>query len=317
MIGAVVQDYLEIDDRISGQETFLGCFEDAFLNGRDVGLRDGAAEDLVRELKTLTALERPHLDFAVAELPVTASLFLVPALDIGTAADRLAIRNLRRMKLDLDLIALLQFADDDFQVLLSVAGEQKLFGLRIAVEVERGIFLEDSMYRRAEAVFIVASLRFNRVGDSGYRHHRFRIGDRMGLVAERVARQGILELGDGGQITGVDRSDGLEFLAKDEADARETLGRSAVVVVHIVVVPQNAGNDFEITDSPGEGVRNGLVYEHRLRFTIGNRPACIPFSLAYAARRGSRREGSQEIEHRVGSDVVNRRGADDREDLLL
>jgi len=67
---------------------------------------------------------------------MAARLFLVASLDVGAAPDRLAVGNLRRVKLDLDVVTLLELADDDFEMLLAVAGEEKLFRLRVAVEVQ-------------------------------------------------------------------------------------------------------------------------------------------------------------------------------------
>ena len=83
------------------------------------------------------ARQRLHANPAVAELAVAAGLLLVAALHVGLSANGFAIRNFRRVQLDVDAVALLQAADDDLDMLLAAAGEQKFLGLRIAIEAQR------------------------------------------------------------------------------------------------------------------------------------------------------------------------------------
>ena len=104
------------------------------------------------------ARQRLHANPAIAELAVAAGLLLVPALYLGLATNGFAIRNFRRVQLHVHAVALLQTADDDFDVLLSAAGEQKFLGLRIAIEAQRLIFFENALDGVAEAIFILAAL---------------------------------------------------------------------------------------------------------------------------------------------------------------
>src|SRR5205807_8850994 len=94
MVAAVVEDYAEIHHRIPGKVA-AGCrFNNALFHGRNVVLGNGSAKDVIHKLKVLAALQRLHLDLAVAILSVAAALLLVPSLDIGLAPDGFAVRDL-------------------------------------------------------------------------------------------------------------------------------------------------------------------------------------------------------------------------------
>ena len=176
-------------------------------------LGNRAAEDLVGELEVAAARQRLHLDPAIAELAVAAGLLLVAALDVGPAADRLAIGNLRRLQGDIHAVALLQAADDDFDVLLPAAGQQELAGLRVAVEAQGLVLFQDAVDGVAHAVFVVARLGFDGEGDGGLGQLDRRVGDVEALFGQGVAGQGVLELGDGADIAGMQFGDGLQGLA--------------------------------------------------------------------------------------------------------
>ena len=107
-----------------------------------------AAENVVDELDAFAAFDGLHLDAAHAELAVTAGLLFVFAFGVGFAANGFAIRNFGRLEREVDVIALVQLGDDDFDVLLAGAGEQEFLGLRIARETERGVFFEDFVNAR-------------------------------------------------------------------------------------------------------------------------------------------------------------------------
>ena len=115
------------------------------------------------------ARQRLHADPAIAELAVAAGLLLVAALHVGLAANGFAIGNLRRVQLHVHAVALLQAADDDFHVLLPRAGQQELLGLRIAIEAQRLILFQNLVHRVAHAVFVVARLGGNGVGNGRLR----------------------------------------------------------------------------------------------------------------------------------------------------
>ena len=83
--------------------------------------RDRAAEDVVDELEVGAARQRLDLDLAVAELAVAAGLLLVAAVRFGRRLDRLAVRDARRLQVDVDAEAPLQLRDRHLDVQLALA----------------------------------------------------------------------------------------------------------------------------------------------------------------------------------------------------
>ena len=106
VIAAVDQRDLEIDQRITGDGAALRGFDNSFFDRRTEILRNRAAEDFVDPFKSAAAFERLEDTFAIAELPASAGLFLMAALNFDLLRDRFLVRNFRRMKRDLDVISI-------------------------------------------------------------------------------------------------------------------------------------------------------------------------------------------------------------------
>ena len=96
------------------------------------------------ELEALAVLARLDLDVAVAELAAAAGLLLVAAVRLGGLADRLEVRDPRRVQLDLGAEAALHPVDDHLDVDLRQPGDDLLAGLRVAVDVERRVLLGEA-----------------------------------------------------------------------------------------------------------------------------------------------------------------------------
>ena len=227
VIAAIVEADLEIDDGISGEEAAGGGFEDSLFDGGDEVFGDGAAEDVVDELELRAAGQGRHVDFAVAELAVSAGLLLVAALDVGGAADGFAVGHLGGLEDDLGVVAALELADDDLDVLLAGAGDEEVLGLRIAEEAQHGVLFHELVDADAEFVFVGAGLGLDGEGDGGLGQGDGRVLDGRGLVAQGVAGEGVLELGDGADVSGRELGDGDELLAQNGGDVGELFDRAA------------------------------------------------------------------------------------------
>ena len=107
------------------------------------------------------------------------------------------------MQREFDVIALAQLGDDDFDVLLAGAAEQKFLGLRIAGEAERQVFFENFVDGHADAVFVRARFRLDREGDRRFGNCARGIKDGRGFVAERFAGSRVFQLGDGADVARV------------------------------------------------------------------------------------------------------------------
>ena len=93
MVGAVHQSGFESNDRIASQNAVFDAVLQAFFNCREEGFWNGAAEYLLFK-DQVVADGWLKLDPNVAELTVTARLFLVFALYLHFLADGFAVSNL-------------------------------------------------------------------------------------------------------------------------------------------------------------------------------------------------------------------------------
>src|SRR5688572_27030064 len=94
---AVDERDLEIDKRITGNGSAHSGFKYSFLDRRAEVLGHRSAKDLVHPHKAFAALQRFENYLAVPELPASAGLLFMTALDLGLLRDRFLVRNLRRM----------------------------------------------------------------------------------------------------------------------------------------------------------------------------------------------------------------------------
>src|SRR6185437_3256601 len=170
------------------------ALDDSLLDRRDEVPRNRPAEDLVHELKALAAWHRLHAEAAVAELPVSAGLLLVPPLHVGFAQNRLPVCHPWRAQLDLDVVPLLQLGDRNLDVLLAAAAEQELLSLLIAGEMQRAVLLKHLVERDRNLVLVAAALGLEREMNRRLRRLRCPVEDGLGPVAQRVAGERVLEL---------------------------------------------------------------------------------------------------------------------------
>src|SRR5688572_26050065 len=89
------------------------------------------------------ARKRIHTDVYFAELPAAARLLFVAIAALGVGLNCLAERNLGRLGIDIQLVAAVQPLANDLQVQLAHAGRDQLLRLRVTIEPERGILLDN------------------------------------------------------------------------------------------------------------------------------------------------------------------------------
>ena len=130
----------------------------------------------------------------------TAGLPDVLALSVRVRADRLAVSNLRLADVGLDLVLAHHAVDDDLEVQLAHAGDDRLPGVDVRVHVEGGIFLSQLGQRHAHLLLVGLRLRLNRNLDDGLGEvNRFE-NDRGLLGADRIAGDQVLEPNGGADI---------------------------------------------------------------------------------------------------------------------
>src|SRR5204863_5264530 len=89
-------------DRRAGELAVLHRLLDALVHRWPEALLDHAADDLVDELVALALGQRLEHDLAVAELTAAAGLLLVAVPRARFLADRLEVRDVRLVQLDVD-----------------------------------------------------------------------------------------------------------------------------------------------------------------------------------------------------------------------
>src|ERR1043165_7444038 len=193
------EPHLDVYQLVTGEEATPHRVANAVLNRLDVLLRNRATRDLVLKHETLTG-SGFDLDLDVAELTTTASLFLVDFLAGRRLRDRFAIGHLRLADIRLDAKLALHAIDDDLEVQLTHAGDDRLAGFGIGGNVERRIFLRETIQRHAEFVLILTRLRLDRDANHGRRELHLLENDRLRFVANRVAGSDLLHATDGDNL---------------------------------------------------------------------------------------------------------------------
>src|SRR5262249_55602590 len=119
VVGAVEERRLEVDDREAGEDAGVLRALDALLDAWDVLLRHVAADHVVLELEARARRQRLEAHLNAGELARAAGLLLVRIVDLGLPADGLAIGDLRRADIGIDLELALHAVDDDLEVELA------------------------------------------------------------------------------------------------------------------------------------------------------------------------------------------------------
>src|SRR5207244_3213068 len=189
VVAPVRQRDLDVHHGIACEHARFSRFLDALLDRGHVLAWDGGALELVLEDHALARL-RGGLDLEphVAVLSAAARLAHEAPLRLRLLADRLAISDLGLADVGLDLELSQEPVDDDLEVQLAHAVDERLVRLGIHVDLEGRVFHGEAGQRLPELLLVGLGLGLDGHGDDG----------RAGL---RLARLGIDAL-DGGDVEG-------------------------------------------------------------------------------------------------------------------
>ena len=119
-----------------------------------------------------------------------------------TCADRLAVGHLRLADVGLDLELAAHAVDQDLQVQLAHAGDDRLAGLLVVLDLEGRVLLGELLDRDAQLLLVALGLRLDRhVDDRRRERHRLE-DDRLLRVGQGVASGGLLQPGHGDDVAG-------------------------------------------------------------------------------------------------------------------
>src|ERR1019366_10495006 len=123
---AVEQRDLHIHDRIAGNDAGAAGLDHTLLDRWNEFARYRSAGDAIDKLHALAGFTRFELEPHVTVLAAATGLLDVLALGLDLAADGLAVRDLRLADVGLDLELALHAIDDDLEMQLAHAGDQRL-----------------------------------------------------------------------------------------------------------------------------------------------------------------------------------------------
>src|SRR4051794_36132085 len=142
---AVQQGGLDAHDRVASEDAVLHGVLDALVDRGDVLPRDPTAGDSVLEFvgrRVAADLERLQGDLHLRELTRPTGLLLVGVVVLlDGLADRLAVGDLRLADVGLDLELAPHAVDEDLQVQLAHAGDDRLAGLLVEPDLEGRVLL--------------------------------------------------------------------------------------------------------------------------------------------------------------------------------
>src|ERR1019366_4602133 len=182
--------------------------------------------------------------------PAPPLFFLVAAVPFGRTRDRLAVRNLRRVKDDLDAALSLHARDRDLDVELSRAREEELVRVGVAREAEGRVLLDQLVQRDRDLVLVALGFWLDGEGDRGLWKRRRREDEGLLLHGEGVARKRLLELRHAADVARGDLGHVLHRLAEGREHLTEALGRLTRGVPIRAVALECARDDAEQRQTP-------------------------------------------------------------------
>src|SRR5665213_2494602 len=185
VVAAVVKRYLHVHDRVAGQYAQLERALHALVDGLDVFLGHRTALDLVDEFVARAGGVGLDAQFAMPVVARAAGLANVLALGFSLLADGLAEGNLRLADIGLDLMLAPHAVDQNFQVQLAHAADNRLARIFVGPHLECGVLVSQPRQGNAHLLLIGLGL-----GLDGYRYHRLREcdGAERNLMMRRTER---------------------------------------------------------------------------------------------------------------------------------
>jgi hypothetical protein len=156
---------LHADQRVAGEHAVLHGVLRARVHRGDELLGDAATGHRVDELvRGAVGLERQRLqlDDDLRVLARATGLLLVHVVELlHRAADRLPVRHLRLTDVRLDVELAAHAVDEDVEVQLAHAGDDRLPGLLVVADAEGRVLLGQALDRGAQLLLVRLGLRLD------------------------------------------------------------------------------------------------------------------------------------------------------------
>src|SRR3972149_2046039 len=158
MIRPVKQRYLDIYNRITGQNAGIQSLPYTFLNCRYIFPRDRPADNLIFKHKTFSGRLRLHRNPDVTVLTTPAGLPYIPTFTLNLAPYSLSVRNLRLAHIGINLEFSEHPVNNDLKMQLSHTGDYSLTCFLISLNPERRVFLSQLLQGHTHSFLICLCL---------------------------------------------------------------------------------------------------------------------------------------------------------------
>src|SRR5712675_1097629 len=251
-------------------------------------------------------------NFAMAVLAAAAGLLDVLAFRFRFLADRFAISDLRTANISLHIVFAQHAVDDDFEVQLTHAGNQRLPGIRFSGHAERGIFLREALHSHAQLVLVSLGLGLDSHGNYWRREiDRFQ-NDLLLLIAKSIAGIYALESYTSADVARIHFVNFFALVSVHLQQAADAFARALGRVVNVAARFQYSGIDANVSDMPHERVGHDFESQRGKRLVVGS-AAQLGFIVirigAFYRRHIDRRRQiiDHGIEQRLNALVLERR----------
>ena len=264
MVAPVDERHLDVDHWIAGEHAAAHGLLDAGVDRGDVLARDSAALDAALELVAGARFVGLDLDDHVTVLAAPAALADKAALDlVDLVAHRLAVGHLRLAHVGVDVELPYQPVDDDLEVELAHARDDRLPRLLVGVHAKGGVLFGEALQGIAELLLVGLGL-----GLDGHEDHR--LGevhgledDRLADLAERLAGGRVLEPHGGRQLAREDLVAVLAVVGVHLQDAADALALVFGGVEHVRAGLERAGVDAKVGELADVRVDGDLEGQRR------------------------------------------------------
>ncbi|RMO78325.1 hypothetical protein ALQ36_05199 [Pseudomonas syringae pv. primulae] len=269
MVGTIKHGSLQADQRIAGNNAVLHLLFDTLLDSRDVFLRNNTTHHFVYELQTfLTFVSRSKTDPAVTKLATTAGLTNELAFDFTILRDALTIGNLRLADVGFDVELTAHPVNQDVQVELAHARDDRLTSLFISFDAERRVFLSKFAQCNTHFFLVILGLWLNGNRNNRLREVHTNQDDWLVSVAQGFTSGDVLHADQGRDVTSAHFLDLFTGVCVHLHHTTHALFLAFDRVDHAVAGCQHARVNADESQSTHEWVGSDLERQRRERFAV-------------------------------------------------
>ncbi|EAQ30599.1 hypothetical protein NAP1_07465 [Erythrobacter sp. NAP1] len=318
---AVDQTDREVDDREADQVTTFSLLAHALFNRRDVFARNVTALDLVFEDDALAAFTGGDDNLGFTELTRTTRLLLVGVGELDFAGERFAVCHLRRTDVCFDLELALHTIDENVEVKLAHALDDRLTAFVVGRHAEAGILGSQAVERNAHLFLVGLGLGFHRQFDNRIGEFHALEDDRCGRRTKGITGGGFLQACDCNDVASERFINVFTLVGVHQQHTADLF----LLVLHRVqdrALFELARIDAREGERADERVVHDLECERAEGLVIRRRTRCFFLAVGQnALNRGNverrRHVVDDRVEKRLNALVLERRTTQDGDEFLL